>query len=293
MSLSTVDIVTVNYNSTEYLEAYFAALRGLDYPEGRWRVVMVDNASSDGSRERLPEWGAGVPLEIRPLPTNEGVTGGNNAGIRAGDSEFVALLNPDTRVLPDWLRVMVDRMLREPRVGLVEARQIPAELGKYYDPETGDTSWASTGGVLIRRSALEQVGLFDERFFMYEDDVDLCWRLWLHGWRCVYDTAAAYEHRPHDARRMTPFLWYYTRRNQVFMRYIYGSPSLGWRYLGDVIFNAARSRRKDLVAPTWRITRDTIKALPWMRSRRAQLPAKRSPWVALFERPYAPRTVGA
>ena len=86
MSLPTVDIVTVNYNSTEYLEAYFAALRGLDYPNGRWRVVMVDNASTDGSLKRLPEWGHGAPLEICALPKNEGVTGGNNAGIRAGET---------------------------------------------------------------------------------------------------------------------------------------------------------------------------------------------------------------
>lgn len=293
MSAPTVDIVTVNYNSTEYLPAYFEALRGLEYPRDRWRVVMVDNASTDGSLPRIPAWGEGVPLEVLPLATNAGVTGGNNAGIRAGRSDYVALLNPDTRVLPDWLTVMVERMGREADIGLIEARQIPSELDKYYDEKSGDTSWASTGGVLVRRQALDQVGLFDERFFMYEDDVDLCWRLWLHGYRCVYDTSAAYHHRPHDNRRMTPFLWYYTRRNHGFMRWIYGSPAAGWKYLGSVVFNAARSRRRDLVAPTARILRDTLKALPWMASRRAALPARRSPWVALFDRPYCPRATGA
>jgi GT2 family glycosyltransferase len=288
MSTPSVDIVTVNFNSTQYLPTYFAGLAGLEYPRDRWRCVMVDNASTDGSLARIPEWGADVPLEVIRLGRNGGVTVGNNTGIRAGTSDYVALLNPDTRVHPDWLQVMVDRMESEPEIGLVEAAQVPSELDKYFDPKNGDTSWASTGGVLVRRSALERSGLFDERFFMYEDDVDLCWRLWLGGSRCCYLPEARYDHRPHDARPPSPFMRYHAVRNQAFMRYIYGTPRqfrdrlwLGCKF-------AARDRRWDLRQATFRAIRDALKAIPWLRVRRAELPRGASPWVALFEPPFLP-----
>lgn len=286
MSLPRIDLITINFNSAEHLPGYFQALRGLEYG-GDWRVILVDNASTDGSLERVSQWSAGLPVEVLALAANGGFTGGNNAGIRHGDSPYVALLNPDTAVRPDWLTVMVERMEQETDIGYLESRQVPAELSKYHDAATGDTSWGSAGGALLRRSALEQVGLFEDRLFMYEEDVDLCWRLWLGGWRCVYESRAAFAHRPHDRRPMTPFLWYYTRRNHGFMRYIYGSPAACWGYLRHVMFQAARSRRTDLVAPTCRILRDTVAALPWMRERRSAV-AGDSPWVGLFESPYRP-----
>lgn len=288
MSLPTIDIVTVNYNSTAYLPDYFRALEGLDYPRDRWRVVMVDNASTDGSLARLPDWGAGVPLTIIPLPRNGGVTVGNNSGIRAGDSDLVALLNPDTRVHPNWLRVQLTRLQREPNIGLVEAAQVPSELDKFYDARTGDTSWASTGGVLIRRAALEAVGPFDERFFMYEDDIDLCWRLWLHDWRCIYEPQAKYDHRPHDARPPSPFMRYHAVRNQAFMRYIYGSPRLFSDRLWLGLKFAARDTRWDLRLATLRAIRDALKAVPWLQQRRTDLPRVPCRWVGLFDSPYRP-----
>jgi GT2 family glycosyltransferase len=291
MTAPTVDIVTVNFNSSAYLPDYFRALSALDYPRDRWRVVMVDNGSKDGSLERLPEWGACVPLQIRPLHRNAGVAGGNNAGISAGTSDYVALLNPDTRVTPGWLRAMVDRTEREADIGLVEARQIPTELDKYSDPETGDTSWASTGGALVRRRALEQVGPFDERFFMYEDDVDLCWRLWLGGWRCVYDRDAVYEHRPHDERKLSPFLWLHIFRNAVYMRYIYGSPRLAAAHLCRGVLRAARSRRPELARPTVRAVQDVAAALPWLRARRRAAVGATCSWVGLFDSPFIPQSV--
>jgi GT2 family glycosyltransferase len=288
MNVPLVDIVTVNFNSSAELPRYFAALEELDYPRLRWRLVMVDNASTDGSLPRLREYGARVPLEVIALDRNGGVTAGNNAGIRAGESEYVALLNPDTWVTPGWLKTLVRRLDSDPGIGLVEARQVPHPLQKYYDRSTGSTSWASTGGVLIRRAALEQVGLFDERFFMYEDDVDLCWRLWLGGWRCVYEPAGEYEHRPHDERAPSPFLRYHVVRNQAFMRYLYGSPRLFVDRLWLAVKFAARDRRPDLRWAALRAVRDAVAALPWLRSQRARLPREACPWVGLFESPYRP-----
>lgn len=290
MTGPSVDIVTVNFNSAEYLPDYFSALAAMEYPHA-WRVVMVDNASTDSSMSKISSWGAGVPIKTILLERNGGVTAGNNAGILAGDSDYVALLNPDTRVHADWLSVLVDHMENEKDIGLAEAAQVPSELNKYRDPETSNTSWASTGGVLVRRSALSQVGLFDERFFMYEDDIDLCWRLWSGGWRCIYKPEARYDHRPHDQRPPSPFLRYQVVRNQAFMRYIYGSSGLfaGRLWLG--LKFAARDQRADLRQATLRAVRDAIAAVPWLREKRAALPRTYSPWVGLFEEPYRPTAV--
>jgi GT2 family glycosyltransferase len=283
-----VDIVTVNYNSTDYLPGYFQALAGMVYPRNRWRVVMVDNASTDGSGSRLLEWSAGLQMAVVQLEHNGGVTVGNNVGIRTGTSDYIALLNPDTRVRSDFLNVLVELMEQHPDIGLVEAAQVPTELDKYFDPNTGNTSWASTGGALVRRCALDEVGPFDERFFMYYDDCDLCWKLWLGGWRCVYAPAARYDHRPHDERPPSPFLRYHNIRNRAFMYYIYGSyrQFIGHLWLGFKF--AARDKRSDLRNATFRGIRDAVLALPWLRQRRAALPKTSSPWVGLFEPPYRP-----
>jgi len=291
MSSPSVDIVTVNFNSTEYLPEYFKALDSLDYPKDDWRLVLVDNASTDGSLSRVAEWSRDVPLKIVPLNRNGGVTAGNNAGIREGNSKYVALLNPDTRVHADWLTILVDRMELETDIGLAEAAQVPSELVKYRDPETGDTSWASTGGVVVRRSALDAVGEFDERFFMYYDDIDLCWRLWLAGWRCIYEPNARYDHRPHDQRPPSPFMRYHVLRNEAYMRYIYGSHRLFAKRLWRGLKFAARDRRSDLRSASIRAVRDAIASRQWLRQRRAALPQKSCQWVGLFEEPYIPANV--
>lgn len=288
MSTPTVDIVTVNYNSTAYLPEYFQALAAMDYPRDRWRLVLVDNFSTDGSRDRLEAMGSSVPLHVIRLDRNGGVTIGNNAGIHAGQSDYVSLLNPDTRVHQDWLRVLIRRFERERDIGLVEAAQVPSELDKFYDPSTGDTSWASTGGVLVRRDVLLAAGGFDERFFMYEDDVDLCWRIWLHGYRCVYEPEARYDHRPHDARPPSSFMRYHIVRNQAYMRWIYGSPRQFFDRLWLGCKFAARDRQPELRNATMRAVRDAIRAIPWLRAKRAGLPRRACPWVGVFDPPFRP-----
>jgi len=250
---------------------------------------MVDNASTDGSLARLREWSGRVLVETIALEQNRGVTAGNNTGIRAGSSEYVALLNPDTQTAPDWLGLLVDVMQRAPDVGLAEARQIPRDLNKFYDPVRGDTSWASTGGVLIRRSALGQVGLFDEQFFMYQDDIDLSWRLWLGGWRCIYVPGSVYSHRPHDGRPPSSTMRFYGTRNEAFMRYLYGSPRLFVDRLWLGLKFAARDHCPELRFATLRAVREAVASLPWLRQRRTALPRLDSPWVGLFDSPYVPR----
>jgi len=120
----------------------------------------------------------------------------------------------------------VASMKKDPKVGMVEGKQMPHEHPKEYDKKTLETSWCSGACVLIRRTALDQTGLFDDRFFMYCEDVDLSWRMWQMGWKCLHQPKATIlHHTGKDAKQkqgsMVEFL--FGIRNGHFMRIIYGT----------------------------------------------------------------------
>lgn len=115
--LPTVDIVAVNFNGRRHLDAFFASLRGLDYPTSLRRVVLVDNASTDGSpslvRERFPE------VHVVDAGGNLGFAQGCNLGMRQSRSDYVALVNNDTVVERGWLRALVETAESDARIGMV------------------------------------------------------------------------------------------------------------------------------------------------------------------------------
>jgi GT2 family glycosyltransferase len=286
----SVDIVTINYNSGEHLPSFFEALRHLDYP-GPWRLVLVDNASTDGSLAGVAAWRGCVPIDIVSLERNYGFAGGSNRGIQAGESDCVALLNPDTRVRPNWLSELVATMRLDDTIALVEARQEPTPLKKYYDPTTGNTSWGSGGGVLLRRQALRDVGLLDEIFFFGSEDVDLSWRFWLARWRCVFQPHAVYYHRPPEARTASPFVIYHAVRNELCLRFLHDSWRGFARYLLLVLRLPLQEKRPPYRLAILQALQFAVLALPqlgwgrWARRRLAhQRGTRSSPWVGDFSR---------
>ena len=116
----TVSVVSVNYNGRMYLERFLRSVLALDYPPSRYRVVLVDNASTDGSvelvRERFPQ------VRLVEASSNLGFAGGCNLGIRATTSDYVALVNNDTAVEPSWLRSLVEVAESDPRIGMVGSK---------------------------------------------------------------------------------------------------------------------------------------------------------------------------
>ena len=118
-------------------------------------------------------------------------------------------------------------MREDPFTGMVEAIQEPREHPKWYDPRTFETGWCSGGGVLIKREALREVGVFDHKFFLYCEDVDLSWRMWLHGWKCKVEPKARYSHFTEslDKERNRDIQRFYSTRNSFFMHLKYDS----WR----------------------------------------------------------------
>jgi N-acetylglucosaminyl-diphospho-decaprenol L-rhamnosyltransferase len=98
----------------------------------------------------------------------------------------------------DCLERLVAAAERDTRAALIEAAQFPIEHPKAYDPVTLETNWCSAACLLIRRDAFLELGGFDEGLFLYCEDVDLSWRAWLAGWRCLYVQGARCLHVTED-----------------------------------------------------------------------------------------------
>ena len=224
----TISVCLLNYNGRPYLDRCVAALRRLD--PAPVDVVAVDNASPDGSVDRLRAFAAEAgpfPIRVIASATNRGYAGGHNLGASASRGEFLAFLNVTVEPQPGWLRV-VEWLVEHPDVAFAQPATFHADdpdrlesLGSLLDPagrltvvgrnrrETRDAGAPYVAPVLsvlgaafvARRSAFERLGGFDERFFMYFEETDLCWRAWLRGLSsvCWFDPAAPTRvyHRVH------------------------------------------------------------------------------------------------
>jgi len=178
-------------------------------------VTSVDWALGDSSSE--PVFGPGdakamfeasdgslsaVTYEV--FGANLGSSGGQNHLARGHPSEFLLVLNPDTYPSPTALVELVDA-LSSKRASVVEARQIPLEHPRYYDPITGETSWASGFCMLVARSVFDELDGFDsEHFLLHCDDVDFSWRARARGHKVI---VAPYATVFHDKRPRVEDSW--------------------------------------------------------------------------------------
>lgn len=209
-----ISIVIVNYNTYVYTAQCINSI--FDNPPARpYEIIVVDNASSDKSVSLIS---TNFP-EIRLVTSdkNKGIAGGNNLGIKESKGIYVLLLNNDTIVLPDTIEQCASFLDNHPEAGGVGGNLINPDgsfqsgawyfpslweeflhvsrLGlivKQYFPNHSNKSkgrevdWMSTAFMLFPRAALEKVGLVDELFFIYSDEVDLEYRLWRSGYKIWY-----------------------------------------------------------------------------------------------------------
>ena len=233
----TVSVIIPNWNGAHLLPSCLQALRRQTYAS--FEVIVVDGASTDDSvqmvQRQFPE------VRVVRLDANLGFSGNVNAGIRAARGEIVALLNNDAEADPDWLGELVGGFAHDAAVGICASKILlhdrrnvlnaagdvfyrngmpnsrgvwQEDRGQFDEPES--VFGGCGGAVAYRRSMLQDVGLFDERLFMYCEDVDLSFRAQLLGYRCLYvPTARVYHHL--SATGGGPFASYYCGRNSIYV----------------------------------------------------------------------------
>lgn len=222
MASPALDVAIVAYRSRDLLRSCLTALRaaGVATPLD---VVVVDNDSCDGSaemvRDEFPE------IELLEPGRNLGFAAATNAGIRRGRAPYVLALNPDTRLREGVLERLLELMEERPEIGIcgcrleredgsldhAAKRSFPTPLsalghflhfggrgrfGQYRAPhvDQGPVDAVNGAFMLMRRSALEQVGLFDEGYWMYMEDLDLCYRFARAGWVTWYEPSVTVTH---------------------------------------------------------------------------------------------------
>ncbi len=219
----SVDVVVVAYESRETLRGCVEGLAG----EDGIHVIVVDNASSDGGLETI----AGLSATSIQSERNGGFAYGCNLGWHAGDAPAVLFLNPDARIDPASVRILAQVLERDASVGAAaprilhedgsldhSLRRFPRLRSTYAkalflhrlvprahwvdevvrDPrpyeQPGTAEWVSGACVMVRREALEAIGGWDEGFFLYSEDTDLCLRLREAGFRVAYEPSARCVH---------------------------------------------------------------------------------------------------
>lgn len=266
----TLSIVIPNWNGARFLPVCLEALRQQTHPA--LEVLIVDNASSDGSQDLIKReypW-----VKLIELPTNTGFTGACNTGMRAATGEIVSLLNNDTEVDPGWAAAVIDAFARHPEVGSVASKMLLFEkrdhihtTGDFFttDGRAGNRGvWqkdegqfdreeyvfsACGGSSAYRRVMLDQIGLLDDDFFFSGEDVDLGWRVNLSGWRCLYTPAAiVYHHLSATGGGVTAS--YYDGRNLIFIL-VKNLPGALWRKYGGRILRA-QARQAWAAIRAWR-----------------------------------------
>lgn len=229
------------------------------------RVVVVDNASTDGSAAVAASFADRLPLDVVRLDGNRGFAAAANEGFRRGSAPWVLSLNPDCRCEPEFVAELLAGAARAPRVGAVSGLLLRADGdtlsatdtvdsagivmsagGRHHDRAAGEALspelerpamvFGATGAAaLYRRDALDDVAygageVYDEGFFAYREDADLAWRLQRRGWSCLYWPAARAYHRrglrPEQHRRGTPVINRLSVRNRFLLRW----SNADWRW---------------------------------------------------------------
>jgi GT2 family glycosyltransferase len=263
--MSKVSVVILNWNGKDMTIACLESLKRQIFRD--FTVVVVDNGSVDGSVEHLEEhYGTDPNITILPQPKNLGFDGGVNVGIKASNSEYIALLNNDTIPDPDWLEKLVAVLDRNPKIGIIQPKLLKPErdvkgykidsTGDFYHVwglpsprgrDTYDTGQYDTPGevfgacaaaTLYRSRMLKQIGIFDEAFFAYYEDVDMSFRARLAGYIVWYEpgTVVYHEVGATSGGGNNPFTRYLGPKNAWYV-YVKNMPGwLFWKYLPKFLF---------------------------------------------------------
>ena len=248
MTPPRVSVIIVTWNALPLLQQCLPSVVATDY--SNLEIIVADNASTDGSAE----WIEKTFPQVRVVrhPQNWRFCKGNNRAVPYATGDYILLLNNDVEVPPDWLDPLVDTFEQDAEIGAAQPKMLqyddrsrfeyagaaggfldrvgyPFTRGRLFDTMEHDHGqydtprdifWASGAALMMRRSALQRVGLLDERFDMHMEEIDLCWRMQRAGYRIRYVPESEVYHiggasLPKDAPEKT----YLNFRNSLLMLY--------------------------------------------------------------------------
>lgn len=249
-----LSVIIVNWNTYDFLKACLDSLKStLENPD--CEVIVVDNASSDGSSEMVVrEYPRATLIQMM---SNGGFSSGNNAGIQVARGRYIVLLNSDTEVRDDALGMMCDYMDQKPRIGALGARLLNFDgsiqmscrsfpsyrtalfhrkslltrlfpgnrysqqylMTAFNRDEPVEVDWVIGACLMTRRETIDEVGLLDDGFFMYAEDVDWCFRMQEAGWTVEYFPQARVMHHYEKSAAKAPFRMTYERHRSMWRFY--------------------------------------------------------------------------
>jgi len=315
-----VVVVVPNWNGKKFLERCLGSLFAQTYRN--FEVILVDNGSTDGSVDLV--WEQFPQVHLIANEVNRGFAAANNQAIRTTDSEFVVTLNNDTEVAPHWLSELVQAAGTDERIGACASQMLFAHrpeminsagialdrVGIAWDWRGGEPDDQAerepvevfgpcAGAALYRRAMLDEIGLFDEDFFAYLEDVDLAWRAQWAGWRALsVPTARVLHYHSGTGVEGSPFKNRLLGRNKVWLiAKNYPWPQLLW-YLPLILLYDVGSLPYTLIARgDWAPLRGRLEGLAGLRGalrkRRAMSRVRRVPGQRVFSRMAAPPKPGA
>jgi len=272
-------VVIPNWNGLDFLADCLSSL--VAQSEHNFSITVVDNGSTDGSRELVQNQYPAVKLIVRDK--NYGFTGGTNPGIQDAiecGAQYVALLNNDAVADKNWLKFLIETADQDRHLGSVTSKilQFGAErkidsTGDFYsiwglpfprgrdeidqgqfDSDDQRLVFTGTGGAtLFRTRMLCEIGLFDQDFFAYYEDIDLGFRGQLAGWKAAYEPRAIVHHRIHaTSSRIPNFTRYHTHKNAIYVYHKNMPAKLWWKYLpwflaGMAVMAANSIRRRQFI----------------------------------------------
>jgi N-acetylglucosaminyl-diphospho-decaprenol L-rhamnosyltransferase len=285
-----LSVIVVNWNVRDLLRACLRSVLD-DWPDDV-EVVVVDNASRDGSVEMVRREFPDVRLIANA--DNVGFGAANNQALAESEGRYVLFLNPDTEIRPGAIRRLLAFIDQRPQVAcvgpkllnpdgstqpsrrsfpsvataFVESTVLQRRLGglkavsRFYrggqpEDEPQRVDWLVGACLLMRRAALDEVGPFDERFFMYSEEMDLCYRLRRAGWEVWYVPEAQVVH--HEAASSSQDVFrrnvnFHESRYRFFRKHHGAAPALAlrWFVFGTFLFQMAEEAAKFLLQPSKR-----------------------------------------
>ncbi len=204
-----VAIAILNYNGSEHLQSYLASVSFSS--QEKFKIYVIDNGSTDDSVDYIQEYHPEV--ELIKLQTNYGFAEGYNKGIQFIKEPLIAILNSDVKVEPNWIDPILKAMNNDHNIGACQAKILSLEDAQSYEyagaaggfldylaypfcrgrifdhieedhgqyDEESDIHWASGAAMVVRKQIFLDAGGFDRKFFAHQEEIDLCWRMRLHG----------------------------------------------------------------------------------------------------------------